>query len=392
MAGIITIQEIHKLRFEDIANGSLKNHTTKGLTAQELTDIAVAAPSTNLWNLYTKFKYTTVRGLNILKVARTKASMSDATHIYKAFVDLVSRINCTCTKYYHKVIQQLLKLNTALEISDNCTGIEPKPCTQTKMLPKKEFKQLTFEALCRGETVPIGRDVVLYKPFDKMVCRYVHKNDPRLILAPVKLEELNSLNPQISIIHDLITERDVKFFIGEATHRLKRGSTILKQGRVKDYLKVSQQYILPKRHKRGAMKHLRERISALTSLSLRSFENIMVVNYACGGLYTVHFDVMTPSLNRNYTHGMRNRMVTIVIYLKDVNDGGETVFPSMGLRVPPKKFSALMFYNMYRNGGINYLAGHSSCPVVYGEKWIANQWIGNHGQEFHYPCLLDKRL
>jgi prolyl 4-hydroxylase len=29
------------------------------------------------------------------------------------------------------------------------------------------------------------------------------------------------------------------------------------------------------------------------------------------------------------------------------------------------------------------------CPVLIGNKWIANKWIHERGQEFRRPCLLD---
>jgi len=29
------------------------------------------------------------------------------------------------------------------------------------------------------------------------------------------------------------------------------------------------------------------------------------------------------------------------------------------------------------------------CPVLIGNKWIANKWIHERGQEFRRPCSLD---
>jgi prolyl 4-hydroxylase len=29
------------------------------------------------------------------------------------------------------------------------------------------------------------------------------------------------------------------------------------------------------------------------------------------------------------------------------------------------------------------------CPVLIGNKWIANKWIHEYGQEFRRPCSLD---
>ncbi len=33
---------------------------------------------------------------------------------------------------------------------------------------------------------------------------------------------------------------------------------------------------------------------------------------------------------------------------------------------------------------------HEGCPVVHGNKWIANKWVKRSDQMWHYPCLLNK--
>jgi hypothetical protein len=30
-----------------------------------------------------------------------------------------------------------------------------------------------------------------------------------------------------------------------------------------------------------------------------------------------------------------------------------------------------------------------ACPVLIGNKWVANKWIHERGQEFRRPCSLD---
>ena len=90
-----------------------------------------------------------------------------------------------------------------------------------------------------------------------------------------------------------------------------------------------------------------------------------------------------------------SRLLTAFYYLNEVTEGGETAFPAadgamsveeaMGLSapavrgsgviVPPRKGSALLFYNHQADGTIDPLAVHSGCRVMSGEKWGANHWV-----------------
>uniref|UniRef100_A0A0B7AP15 Uncharacterized protein n=1 Tax=Arion vulgaris TaxID=1028688 RepID=A0A0B7AP15_9EUPU len=61
--------------------------------------------------------------------------------------------------------------------------------------------------------------------------------------------------------------------------------------------------------------------------------------------------------------------------MSDVEAGGATVFPYIGLKLYPEKGSAAFWYNLYRNGDGIYKTRHAACPVLVGTKWVANKWI-----------------
>jgi prolyl 4-hydroxylase len=69
------------------------------------------------------------------------------------------------------------------------------------------------------------------------------------------------------------------------------------------------------------------------------------------------------------------RYYTLLIYLNDDFEGGETVFPKINKFVKPKKGKAVLFQSVDHRGVIIDEAFHGGNPVSAGQKWIANKWI-----------------
>ena len=67
-------------------------------------------------------------------------------------------------------------------------------------------------------------------------------------------------------------------------------------------------------------------------------------------------------------------MMTFMIYLSDVEVGGNTIFIQPGISVQPVKGSALYWFNMGAQNNYDSRVFHLGCPVLYGNKWIANKW------------------
>lgn len=101
-------------------------------------------------------------------------------------------------------------------------------------------------------------------------------------------------------------------------------------------------------------------------------ESLQVVRYRTGEQYTAHHDFVYPSQQLWY---QPTRFATLLLYLNDDFTGGHTVFPRAvtrdlhdGVRVQPKKGTAVLFYSILPDGNVDDRSQHSSEPVKSGEK------------------------
>lgn len=133
------------------------------------------------------------------------------------------------------------------------------------------------------------------------------------------------------------------------------------------------------------------RIAAWTFLPVENGESMQILHYENGQKYEPHWDYFHDKANQALGG---HRIATVLMYLSNVQKGGETVFPESeikesqpkadedwsecakkGYAVKPKKGDALLFFSLHPNATTDVLSLHGSCPVIEGEKWSATKWI-----------------
>jgi len=96
-----------------------------------------------------------------------------------------------------------------------------------------------------------------------------------------------------------------------------------------------------------------------------NFEGLNVIKYTKGGFIPIHLD----------SSDQLPRKQTILLYLNENYEGGETEFPNLNKQFKLNTGDALYFHNYDSNGNDTQLAIHQGNVVKSGEKWVANLWV-----------------
>jgi prolyl 4-hydroxylase len=192
---------------------------------------------------------------------------------------------------------------------------------------------------------------------------------------------LRCQRPQVVVFGEVLTPDECNEMIERSRHRLQR-STIVDPV-------TGRQDVIPNRTSAGIwfqrgedafIDRLEQRIASLMNWPLDHGEGLQVMHYQVGGEYRPHFDYFPPDQAGSAVHTTRvgQRVATLIMYLNDVPDGGETLFPEAGISVVPKQGGAVYF--RYLNGlrQLDPLSLHGGEPVLGGEKWIMTKWVREH--------------
>ena len=114
-----------------------------------------------------------------------------------------------------------------------------------------------------------------------------------------------------------------------------------------------------------------KRVSTIMNIPIEHGESMQILRYTPGQEYKAHYDYFSSTSQA----AKNNRISTLIMYLNDVEQGGETFFPKLNLSVTPKKGMAVYFEYFYTDNDLNELTLHGGSPVIAGEKWVATQWM-----------------
>jgi len=98
-------------------------------------------------------------------------------------------------------------------------------------------------------------------------------------------------------------------------------------------------------------------------------EAFTILRYQSGQYYKRHVDnLLLASRYAEIAHGVPTRDVSVIGYLNEDCQGGETYFDRQDLKVQPQKGSVLLF-------PAYYTYPHQSLPVLEGKKYSFTTWL-----------------
>ena len=119
------------------------------------------------------------------------------------------------------------------------------------------------------------------------------------------------------------------------------------------------------------------RICDLLDIDIDYSEVIQGQQYEIGEEFKEHHDYFDGSdlLIEEHTRLLGQRTYTVMIYLNNVEKGGETFFSSLNKSFKPIKGDALIWNNLNYDGMPNKNTIHQGKPVISGYKSIITKWF-----------------
>mmetsp|Transcript_26850 Transcript_26850/g.91660 ORF Transcript_26850/g.91660 Transcript_26850/m.91660 type:complete len:328 (-) Transcript_26850:309-1292(-) len=208
---------------------------------------------------------------------------------------------------------------------------------------------------------------------------------------PSQLEFL-SWKPRAWVYRRLLTPAECDYLVEKARPNMQKSTVVdNRTGKsVASQIRTSSGTFFRKGED-AVIADIERRIAEFSMVPVQNGEGIQMLEYEIGQKYEAHYDYFHDKFNAAPERGGQ-RVATVLMYLTDVEEGGETVFPSSGVRphagdpqwsscaqrgiaARPKKGDALLFYSLQLNGELDTSSLHAGCPVIAGAKWSATKWM-----------------
>ena len=184
--------------------------------------------------------------------------------------------------------------------------------------------------------------------------------------------------PRIVLFGNLLSHEECDEMVHLSRGKLERSSVVNNETGAYDVHPHRTSYgTYFNRGENDLIRRIEQRIAELVQFPLEHGEPIQILHYEPGGEYKPHFDYFDPKQPGNeqvLTQGGQ-RIATLIMYLNDVEAGGSTVFPEVGIDVLPRRGNAVYFAYCAENGVLDPRSLHGGSPVGTGEKWIATKWF-----------------
>jgi hypothetical protein len=182
---------------------------------------------------------------------------------------------------------------------------------------------------------------------------------------PRRVETLSLDKPRAFLFHGFMTEEECDHLVSISTAGLSKSGVVDAEtgGSLISDIRTSSGAFVG-RGQDGVVARIEARIAAWSQIPEDHGEAIQVLRYEKSQEYRAHYDYFFHKQGE-----ANNRIATVLLYLSDVDEGGETVFPNtaapagrtgqwsecaqQGVAVKPVKGNALLFWSMKVGGELD---------------------------------------
>ncbi|KAL8245765.1 hypothetical protein R6Q59_006981 [Mikania micrantha] len=209
--------------------------------------------------------------------------------------------------------------------------------------------------------------------------------------------EILSWEPRAFVYHNFLSKEECDYLINLAKPHMAKSTVVdSKTGQSKDSRVRTSSGTFLRRGRDKIIRNIEKRIADFTFIPIEHGEGLQILHYEEGQKYEPHFDYFLDEFN---TKNGGQRIATVLMYLSDVEEGGETTFPAAPgnfsvklerdnssqcaknvLHVKPKMGDALLFWSMRPDATLDPSSLHGGCPVIKGNKWSSTKWM--HVEEY----------
>jgi prolyl 4-hydroxylase len=202
--------------------------------------------------------------------------------------------------------------------------------------------------------------------------------DPVSVPAGESIER----SPHLTSFSGLFTPAECRYLIAAATPMLEPSVVVDRRtGRqMADPVRTSDGIGFTQPLENPAVHALNRRIAVASGTGVDQGEPLQVLRYRPGQEYKPHFDAIPGFENQ--------RILTILVWLNEDYDGGETLFMTSGRKLRGRTGDALLFRNADASGRRDPATAHAGQPVTRGEKLIASRWI--RARRYDPPASRDR--
>ena len=204
----------------------------------------------------------------------------------------------------------------------------------------------------------IGRDIFQRKKIDKH-------------LSKIATEVKGTKNTPVYIIDDFLDKEECRMIIDEFQGTYIK-SPLTRHDPNDQNFRTSMSTFF--KDDTNNQKYITNKILKTINLKSKCSERAQIQHYKIGNEFKSHWDWFDPKLEKEY-YDKGQRTWTFMVYLNDVDEGGETYFNRLDLSITPKLGRAVVWANLNSNGEVDYDTQHAGTPIKQGEKYIITKWF-----------------